>query len=46
LWVETLAITVVRPKERFEQVLAETAPIIESIKFHPGAKTTSAPEAS
>ncbi len=29
--VETLAITVVAPEERFEEVIAETAPIIESI---------------
>ena len=34
--VETLAITVVAPEERFEEVIAETAPIIESIEFHPG----------
>ncbi len=31
-----LAITVVATEERFEDVIAETAPIIESIKFHPG----------
>ena len=34
--VQTLAITVVAPEERFEEVIAETAPIIESIEFHPG----------
>lgn len=33
--VETLAITVVAPKERFEEFIEETAPIIESIEFHP-----------
>jgi hypothetical protein len=33
--VETLAITVVAPEERFDEVIAETAPIIESIEFHP-----------
>jgi hypothetical protein len=32
--VETLAITVVAPEERFEAFIAETAPIIESIEFH------------
>ena len=35
--VQTLAITVVAPEERFERVIAETAPIIESIEFHPRA---------
>ena len=34
--VETLAITVVAPEERFDEVIAETAPIIESIQFDPG----------
>ncbi len=34
--VETLAITVVAPEERFDDVIAETSPIIESIEFHPG----------
>ena len=34
--VETLAITVVASEERFEEVIAETAPIIESIEFHSG----------
>jgi hypothetical protein len=34
--VETLAITVVASEERFDEVIAETAPIIESIEFHPG----------
>jgi len=32
--VETLAITVVAPEERFEEFIEETAPIIESIEFH------------
>lgn len=32
--VETLAITVVGPEERFEELIEETAPIIESIEFH------------
>jgi hypothetical protein len=32
--VRTLAITVVAPEERFEEVIAQTAPIIESIEFH------------
>lgn len=32
--VETLAITVVAPEERFEELIEETAPIIESIEFH------------
>ncbi|HVR33051.1 MAG TPA: hypothetical protein VMS74_10140, partial [Acidimicrobiia bacterium] len=34
--VETLAITVVAPEDRFEEVIAETEPIIDSIEFHPG----------
>jgi hypothetical protein len=33
--VQTLAITVVAPEERFEEVIAETGPIIASIEFHP-----------
>ncbi|HEX9258853.1 MAG TPA: hypothetical protein VF855_04900 [Acidimicrobiales bacterium] len=33
--VPTLAITVVAPEERFDEVIAETAPIIDSIEFHP-----------
>ena len=33
--VQTLAITVVAPEERFEEFIEETAPIIESIEFHP-----------
>jgi hypothetical protein len=33
--VETLAITVKAPEERFDEFLEETAPIIESIEFHP-----------
>jgi hypothetical protein len=33
--VETLAVTVVAPEERFDEFLEETAPIIESIEFHP-----------
>ena len=32
--VDTLAITVVAPEERFEEFVEETAPIIESIEFH------------
>ena len=35
--VQTLAITVVAPEERFDDVIAETAPIIDSIEFHPPA---------
>ena len=34
--VQTLAITVVAPEERFDEVIEETAPIIDSIEFHPG----------
>ncbi len=34
--VKTLAITVVAPEDRFEEFIAETAPIIESIEFHHG----------
>ena len=34
--VQTLAITVVAPADSFEEFIAETAPIIESIEFHPG----------
>jgi hypothetical protein len=34
--VRTLAITVVAPEERFDEVIAETAPIIQSIEFHTG----------
>lgn len=33
--VDTLAITVVAPEAQFEGVLADAAPIIESIEFHP-----------
>ena len=33
--VETLAITVVAPEERFDAVIEETKPIIDSIEFHP-----------
>jgi hypothetical protein len=32
--VQTLAITVVAPADSFEEFIAETAPIIESIEFH------------
>lgn len=39
--VRTLAITVQAPEERFEAVIAETAPIIESFEFHPGGGTSS-----
>lgn len=35
--VQTLAITVVAPEQEFDEVVAETQPIIESIAFHPGA---------
>jgi hypothetical protein len=35
--VETLAITVVAPEERFDEVIEETKPIIDSITFHPQA---------
>jgi hypothetical protein len=34
--VQTLAITVVAPEERFDEVIEETKPIIDSIEFHPG----------
>ena len=34
--VQTLAITVMAPEDRFEEMIAETAPIIESIEFHSG----------
>jgi hypothetical protein len=40
--VRTLAITVTAPKESFEKFIEETAPIIESIEFHPRVGTTSA----
>jgi len=33
--VETLAITVLAREDRFDQFIAETAPIIDSIEFHP-----------
>ena len=42
--VPTLAITVVAPDERFDEVIGETAPIIESIEFHPRVGTTSPSE--
>ena len=32
--VQTLAITVVAPEERFVEFIDETAPIIDSIEFH------------
>jgi hypothetical protein len=32
--VETLAITVVAPEERFEEFIEQTTPIIDSIEFH------------
>ncbi|MEY2401845.1 MAG: hypothetical protein QOJ08_1956 [Ilumatobacteraceae bacterium] len=35
--VQTLAITVVAPAERFDEFIEETAPIIDSIEFHPRA---------
>ena len=34
--VQTMAITVVAPEERFDDVIEETEPIIDSIEFHPG----------
>ena len=34
--VPTLAITVVAPEERFEELIEEATPIIDSIEFHPG----------
>lgn len=34
--VQTMAITVVAPEERFVEVIDETKPIIDSIEFHPG----------
>lgn len=34
--VKTLAITVVAPEDDFEEVIEETAPIIDSIEFHTG----------
>ena len=34
--VDTLAITVVATADRFDAVIAETAPIIDSIEFNPG----------
>jgi hypothetical protein len=40
--VETLAITVVAPEDRFKEFIEETAPIIESIEFH----AANAPSAS
>jgi len=39
--VKTLAITVVAPEKRFEAFVAETAPIIESIEFHPNGSAIS-----
>ncbi|MEP7159155.1 MAG: hypothetical protein ABI797_06985 [Chloroflexota bacterium] len=33
--VQTLAITVVAPEARFEEFIEESAPIIDSIQFHP-----------
>ncbi len=33
--VQTLAITVVAPEERFDEVIEESKPIIDSIEFHP-----------
>ena len=36
--VKTLAITVKAPKDQFDAYLAETAPIIESIEFHPDGR--------
>jgi hypothetical protein len=42
--VRTLAVTIVATQDRFDDVIAETTPIIESIQFHPGVGTTSPPE--
>ena len=42
--VQTLAITVVAPADSFEEFIAETAPIIESIVFHPRVGITSPSE--
>jgi hypothetical protein len=33
--VETLAITVIAPEDRFDEYLVDTQPIIDSIQFHP-----------
>jgi hypothetical protein len=38
--VRTLAVTVVATQDRFDDVIAETAPIIDSIEFHPNATAT------
>ena len=35
--VDTLAITVLAPEERFDQFIEETTPIIDSMTFHPPA---------
>ena len=45
MWVETLTITVVAPEERFDEVIEETKPIIESMKLDIRAGTTRAPKA-
>jgi hypothetical protein len=34
MWMRTLAITVMAPEARFDEVLAEAAPILDSIEFH------------
>jgi hypothetical protein len=34
--MRTLAITVMAPEARFEEVIEEATPIIDSIEFHPG----------
>ncbi len=43
--VQTLAITVVAPEERFDEFIEETAPIIDSIEFHPRRAVTWKPAA-
>ena len=42
--MRTLAITVIAPVERFDDVIASATPIIESIEFHPIAGATSPTE--
>jgi hypothetical protein len=42
--VDTLAITVVAPEDRVDEAIAETAPIIDSIEFHPRVALASAPD--
>ena len=42
--MQTLAISVIAPFERFDDVVAVATPIIESIEFHPGAGAASPTE--